>query len=407
MIERYTSTTGEVIEYPTPSPETAAFLRRAIAAANDPSVTEGELLELLYGRENPILAQGIFPGRGAVTKAVLADPLYAVIVDLQQQKAVLAGSFVAERDAKPYTLTVAEAAERIGISPDAVRKAIRAARLSALRVDGEYRIAPNDADVYRDHVVPRGSAEPRPTVTQAIVEVTAGAPALVVRCGSAPGRSLRIKADTRVQTTGKKGGVVDAIVQSFAEAIVATSGATTNHAFILQASRDTTRIEWGPFFVEGRFKVVDTIRDAKLASETFKRFDSILDSSLAEAITEFGDDWIEGTPERRSTFDAWELFAKENADLVEGIPPVLVNIARRRVREAADNNPTFEDVGRFYGLTSEEIRQVIGRLVHLTTATPQTFVFGRDGSQTESSRAICDALRARQQQKLGSFRAME
>ena len=80
--ERYTTILGEVIEYPAPSSEVAAFLERVKRAAHDPSVSEAQLSELVYGRENPVLDQTIFPGRGAVTKAVHANPVWPVMQDL-------------------------------------------------------------------------------------------------------------------------------------------------------------------------------------------------------------------------------------------------------------------------------------------------------------------------------------
>lgn len=264
MSERYTTTTGEVIEYPTPSTETAAFLQRAIEAANDPRVSEAELTELVYGKVNPILDQSIFPGRGAVTKAVLENPLYAVLTDLLQMKAILAGSFVPERDTTRFTLSVTEAAERIGVTPDGVRKAIRANRLSAWKRGGTYYVDPRDADTYREHVLPRGRARSG-DVPEA---------ALRVRMGNEPGRSLRVRALELVETGRPRKRVVDGEVQTFERVGIATSGDASNHFVVIGPSSTPNRIEWGPFFVEGAFRVIERVVDPKSAADAWKAFEA-------------------------------------------------------------------------------------------------------------------------------------
>lgn len=154
-MERYTAINGEVIEYPTPDVETGAFLTRVVAAANDPNVSEHALHELVYGRENPILDQTIFAGRGAVTREVVTSPLYSIMLDLIAQKQVLSGRLNLARAADAYTLSVADAAKRIGVTEDAVRKAIKGKRLATWKRGASYWLAPRDCDNYREHVVPR------------------------------------------------------------------------------------------------------------------------------------------------------------------------------------------------------------------------------------------------------------
>jgi excisionase family DNA binding protein len=284
--ERYTTIDGDVVEYPAPSPEVAAFLARAIAAANDPRVTEAQLTELLYGRENPILDQTVFPGRGAVTAAVFGNPLYRVITDLVAQKQRLAGTFVEQLEpARAYTLTVAEAAARIGVTEDAVRKAIAAQRLSAQKRGASYWIDPRDADTYREHVRPRGTArigakpgakiEVRATVgVVPKVQPSRESPStsLRVRCGGVEGRSLRIKAPGS-EVSGKYKGLVDLVVPTFHRVAIATASTKTQHLFVLEPGDTEARIEWGPFHVEGRFRVIEKIEDARASANAWKTFE--------------------------------------------------------------------------------------------------------------------------------------
>jgi excisionase family DNA binding protein len=153
---RYTTILGEVIEYSRPRSEVAAFLERVKRAAHDPRIDASELTELVYGRENPLLDQTIFPGRGAVTRSVMRDPVYHVMLDLIEAKRVQTGALDANAVLASFTMTVAEAAARIGISPSAVRQAIAAKRLAAVKRGNAHFIDPRGVDAYRDHVVRRG-----------------------------------------------------------------------------------------------------------------------------------------------------------------------------------------------------------------------------------------------------------
>jgi hypothetical protein len=79
---------GHVIEYERPSPKVGAFLARLQEMLEDRKTGEQEMIAVAYSTENPILAQGLFPGRGAVTREVLADPVYHVMADLIARKHV-------------------------------------------------------------------------------------------------------------------------------------------------------------------------------------------------------------------------------------------------------------------------------------------------------------------------------
>lgn len=148
-METYTTLTNETIEYDAQEPSVAAFLARVRSATNDPDVTESALTELIYGSENPILDHTIFPHRGAVTKAVFGNPLYHVMLDLLDQKRVQVGTLDLELAKADYTVTVAEAAEKLGITPGAIRYAIKAQKLSAIKNGGVWLIHPNSVNSYQ------------------------------------------------------------------------------------------------------------------------------------------------------------------------------------------------------------------------------------------------------------------
>lgn len=137
----YETITGHRIEY-TPKPKVAAFLRRLEAMVADESATESDCIALAYSTENPILDHSMFPGRGAVTRDVLADPAYRVMTDLLFRKRIAERQIdVATTEAR-YTMTVAEAAEELGVHVSAIRQAIASQRLASWHREGRHYLDP-------------------------------------------------------------------------------------------------------------------------------------------------------------------------------------------------------------------------------------------------------------------------
>lgn len=261
-MERYTTTAGEVIEYRTPDPKVRAFLARVVDAAHDPRVTEGELVELVYGKENPILDQTIFPGRGAVTKAVLADPIYQVMQDLLFAKRLQMGVLAEEAPDAAPALTVEETAARLGISAAAVRHAIKAGNLDARKEDGAYSVDPESVATYRSRVKRRG---PPPE---------SAPPDLELRFGSAPGYSFRVKFPG-LEVTGKRAQQYDAVVRRFdGQGAIAFSTKSMNRMFVIEPADELNKYELGPFFISGRYRVVEKINGPKRAAERFRAFEA-------------------------------------------------------------------------------------------------------------------------------------
>jgi hypothetical protein len=120
---------------------------RAHELAEDTQASEDELIAWVYGSENPILDRTIFPERGAVTRAVLESPVYQVLQDLLFRKSAAVRGQRLDRLAAKFTLTVNEAAERKGVTPQAIRHAIATKRLPAWVRGGEYHIDPRTLDL--------------------------------------------------------------------------------------------------------------------------------------------------------------------------------------------------------------------------------------------------------------------
>jgi excisionase family DNA binding protein len=250
---------GEDLEYDTPTPAVRAFLARVIDASADPRVSESELVELIYGAEDPILKQGVIPNHGLVTRETLADPLYHVLTDLLGRKRVQLGTLDPERAAGEYTITVTEAAERLGVHPSAVRQAIQAHRLDAVKRGGIHLLKSRSIDSYR--VSRRG---PKPAEPE---------PALEVVVGNDEGGSFRLRViGGEVEETGRKGHRVSGIVRSFARAAVISGGKGAYRFFELEPADAEEELAVGAFSVRGRFTIARKENNARRANEEWKAF---------------------------------------------------------------------------------------------------------------------------------------
>lgn len=258
-MERYTNLAGEVIEYESPAPEVARFLGRVVDATNDPSVTESQLTELIYGLENPILAQGILPNHGVVTREVFEDPLYHVLTDLLGRKRVQMGTLDPELARDEYTVTISEAAERVGVHPSAIRQAIHAHKLDAIKKGKTWLLKPSSVESYAQgrRASPRSGAPP----------------AVVASIGNVPGKSLRIKVvGGELRETGREGKRIEGEIPSFERiAIIAGDKARDSYRYFeLEPAEEEEALRFGPFYVRGRFAVVRKENNPRKANEAWR-----------------------------------------------------------------------------------------------------------------------------------------
>lgn len=138
----HTTLSGHDIKYPDPDPKLDRFLKRARDLCEDPKASEDDLVLLVYGEDNPILDRTFFPGRGMVTAVVIENPVYHVLLDLLGRKRAAIKGHTAEQLGKPFTLTVPQAAEQLGVTEDAINKGIRARRIPAWVKDGQRYVDP-------------------------------------------------------------------------------------------------------------------------------------------------------------------------------------------------------------------------------------------------------------------------
>lgn len=263
MRTTHTLLSGEQIEYEA-APELADFFARAAVAAHDPTVSVGQMVELLYGEENPLLVKGVFPGRGFVTPEVLTNPAYRVMLDLLDQKRVQAGALnleAARANHHAHSMSVPDAAAQLGISPSAVRQAIAGGRLRAVRRSGQHWLRPDDVAAYK--VSRRGP--PRSTV-----------PELEVRIGSEDGCGLHldvVDGDLEARREAPGSSVQAGRVREWQRLLVKTVYKPANSVRYFELEPDTgdvQELQVGGLYVRGRFKVARKINNRTAALEAWK-----------------------------------------------------------------------------------------------------------------------------------------
>jgi excisionase family DNA binding protein len=255
---------GHRIEYD-PEPKVERFLKRVDELVDDSKATEDDVIALVYGKENPILDQTLFPARGAVTREVLENPVYQVMTDLLARKRVQQDGLDVAKLAARYTLTVQEAAEELGISPDAVRKAIAARRLPAWSKEGAWYLDPRTFEA----LGPVGQRGPAPAPRgPGMLECIAGSTSKEFFLVKAPGYDDPIG-------TGKE--VVHKTVRPWKRAAILMGGGGKLRMFVLERfTGDRSSADEVPFRewkASGHFNIVEKInnaRDARLAWDSFQ-----------------------------------------------------------------------------------------------------------------------------------------
>lgn len=134
---------GLLIEYPDPDTRLARFIEKVGATEE-----YAQALSLMYSNENPIMRRHPIIGSEA-TKETLRDPVYRVLTDTVDRKRISEQGVDVSKIASGYTLTVAEAAERLGAHESTVRKAIREGRLACWVKEGVYYLHPKWVEQFR------------------------------------------------------------------------------------------------------------------------------------------------------------------------------------------------------------------------------------------------------------------
>lgn len=268
MARIHQTLSGQSIKYD-PDPKLERFLKRVQALVDDPKATENDVVALVYGRENPILDHTIFPERGAVTKEVFDNPVYAVLTDQLARKQLQRDGVSPEKLAEKFTVSVATAAARKCVSEDAIRKAIRERRLPAWVRDGEYFLESDSLEA-----VKLGSRGPIPGTTEP----------LVLRVGASEGGAVFMKVkkpdgeiaelDPRKFVGARSATKLDAVVDRWRRVGVLTGGHGKLRFFEIVPSteQDPDGIEFHGFFVRGKFSIVRKVNNAREARQAWEAF---------------------------------------------------------------------------------------------------------------------------------------
>lgn len=263
----HTTVSGHAIEYDTPAPDVLALLARLRAMLEDPKAREDDMLVAVYSPDNPIMDRSVMPGRGAVTPAVLADPVYQVMADLLFRKRIQEHRVDVEKLAAQHTLTVAEAAARLGINESALRKAIAARRLGTWLKDGRHYIDPRALASF--HLQPRG---PQPA------EGHASTVPLEVRYGAAGGKALKVKHPGELvgseMKTSPDGRMYTGTISPWKRVAVFAAEGGKARMFILEPGEEREEFVFGELYVRGNFRIVEKINNARKADEAWKAFEA-------------------------------------------------------------------------------------------------------------------------------------
>jgi hypothetical protein len=318
----HTTISGHRIAFPEPEGETQAFLKRVRVDAADPKVTENDLIATIYGNDNPLLAPGIVPGRGMVTRETLANPLYRVLIDLLDRKRMDEKGLAIEDIAARYTMPVSAAAAELEISTSAVLQAIAAGRLPSWLKDGKHflppaavaafkperrgpaRVGPRLADlgvsmenaaagaarVARMGLPVSSLVKAAKVIAQRGVSIPGGggktqlhslaieqaAEALVIRTGGERGASLRVKS-SKIAKAEKDGRCLRAEVPAAWARVGVIYGASEKQRFVvLEPSDEENFIGAGAnhLFVKGRFRIAEKVNNHRAALAAWKSFKS-------------------------------------------------------------------------------------------------------------------------------------
>lgn len=248
---------GETITVELRTADEAQFFARLQFEADNETTTEAALVDVMYGPDNPILTHGVLEGRGLVTREVFARPLYHAMLDLLDRKRLQVGGMDADAVEGRASLTVREAAERLGISDNAVRQALAARRLSGTKIGGQWRLDASAVESYKPSR--RGLSSPVDVVL-----------------GNTQGLSFRVKHPGELDGRRKVGKrLIAGSVQPGWKRIGVIYGGSEHGEYVFREFEPGTSPDAfgvGPFSLEGRFTEVRSVRGELAAKDAFDAF---------------------------------------------------------------------------------------------------------------------------------------
>jgi excisionase family DNA binding protein len=257
---KYITLSGHEIAHETPAPAVAAFLDRLRAMLEDDAVDEQAMIGCAYGPENPLLDHTLFAGRGGVTRETLSDPLYHVMADMLARKHARARGVDVAKIADEHTVTVGDAAERLGVHESAIRQAIAARRLPSWVKDGKHYLRPDAVEAFKV-----GNRGPKPAGS--------GEP-LKVRIGNVDGYGFRIKALGGLSREERPApNVVEAELLRWSRVAIIAGGEGKHRFFVLEPAEDENELAVGTFYVRGKFAIAAKQNNPRKAREAWDAFE--------------------------------------------------------------------------------------------------------------------------------------
>ena len=139
---RYTTVTNRVIESGDLDAAEEAFLIQLEEAVADDRVSPDQMRAFVYGPDNPTLDRHAVAGQAVITKGTLGNPIFRVAIDCLTRKDIRLGRINLAQMHAAYTIDVPTAAERLGVSPQAVRAGIDSFKHDALFANGQWWLRP-------------------------------------------------------------------------------------------------------------------------------------------------------------------------------------------------------------------------------------------------------------------------
>jgi excisionase family DNA binding protein len=253
------------IEFDDDDPKFAAFLRRAEKLLADPSVTEDAMVAVVFSEANPLLDAQVDPPRAVVTPRVYADPRYHVLSDLLARKHVAQHGVDLAKEAAKFTLTVAEAAERLGVHESAVKQAIAAKRLPSWMRDGRHYLRPASLELLELGAKAGKKREPPAPLGGR----------LRIVFGHADGYTFKVKSVGDIANRHRlHANVLEGFLPEGWRRVGVFSGKQDRLRFVvLEPGDDDESFGLGEFKVAGRFRFAEKVNNAKDALERWEGFE--------------------------------------------------------------------------------------------------------------------------------------
>lgn len=251
----HTTRLGESIAIPR---EHEDFYGRLCASLGDKTQTPDDLYDLLFDPSNPLLDP--HPEGGVrVTPGAFRAPLWRAGRDILVRKDLQENQRLHnEGHETAYTLSPREAADMLGIKPNAVRAACDKGTLRAIRnaKGTRWLISHTSVEEYRANHTPRGPQAAPKTCT------------LHVRAGHKEGAKLFFKCDgERTKTKERLDGAVgwEADITDWTRAAVETSRGQSRFFLLAPKPGAEEAIEFEGFYVRGPFEIVEKVNNSKKA----------------------------------------------------------------------------------------------------------------------------------------------